>query len=133
MVEDNPADFHLTKLAFGEVGLTDQLLHFTDGALYHDFLHVHGFTHIRFILLDLSLPGLDGYTLLRSLRKETIDCPPVIVFTTSNNVDDIQKCYELGANAFITKPLDINDYFDTIKGICDFWAPAKVFELKLPN
>lgn len=134
IVEDNPADMHLTKLAFGEMGLANQLLHFADGELILEYLRVSDLRDIRYILLDLNLPGMTGFDILLNMKYNIPDFDlPVVIFTTSNNIDDINKAYDLGVNVYLTKPLDINEYFNTIQGVSDFYSVKNIYELKTPN
>ena len=122
IVEDNPADLNLTKLAFGELDISDQLIHFDNGGFFIEYLAVVSAKDVSFVLLDLNLPGLTGFEILKYLREtpEYKDMP-VIVFTTSIDLGHMHKCYKLGCNAYVAKPLDINDYFNTIQRISGFW------------
>lgn len=74
------------------------------------------------VLLDLNMPGMSGFDLLARIRgaQETRTLP-VIVLTTSDNMEDVMKCYELGANSFITKPAQLDELIDVVSEIDRYW------------
>ncbi len=76
---------------------------------------------VDLVLLDLNMPGTSGFEILKEIRHGKRPWQPVIVLTTSAASSDIDKAYELGANAFITKPEDLMMTIDAMRVICDFW------------
>jgi len=78
--------------------------------------------HPDLILLDLNLPGKSGFDLLQTVRNETVFRDvPVVVVSSSKNADDINRAYELAANAYVTKPADPDDYIGMIDATVGFW------------
>jgi len=74
------------------------------------------------ILLDLNMPRMDGCELLATIKQHSeLKLIPVVVFTTSTAQEDVLKCYRLYANCYITKPSDLDQFFQVVTGIVDFW------------
>ncbi len=79
------------------------------------------------ILLDLNLPGTDGREVLEEIKKDPkLKTIPVIVLTTSSDDKDIEKCYQAGANSYITKPVDLHGFFEAIQRLKDFWFEVAI-------
>jgi two-component system, chemotaxis family, response regulator Rcp1 len=125
-VEDNPADVRLTREAFDLCRNLYRLHVVPDGVTAVEFLRRAG----RFasaprpdlILLDLNLPKMDGREVLREIKAdESLRNIPVVVLTTSSATDDIQRAYELHANCFITKPVNVERFFEIISEVERFW------------
>jgi len=126
LVEDNPGDVYLTQEAFREGRLAHRLSVVEDGEDALHFLRNEG-KHERaprpdLILLDLNLPKRDGRELLRDIKSDPrLKHIPVIVLTTSNAEQDIERAYELHANCYLNKPIQMDDFLRTIRSIEDFW------------
>nr|WP_281369245.1 response regulator [Lysobacter penaei] len=129
MVEDNPDDIELTRLAFDEAKVANQLVVAGDGVQALDYLFARGPHADRdphdlpsIILLDLNLPKVDGREVLEAIRAEprtrTI---PVVVMTTSSEPMDIDACYALGANSYIRKPVDFEQFVWAVKQVGLYW------------
>ncbi len=128
LVEDNPADARLVLEAFKESShnLSIQIQVAQDGeeALEYlkkekDFCYA---TTPDLVLLDLNLPKKNGIEVLQEIKEdENLKKIPVIVLSTSNNQDDINKAYQNHANCYLSKPLDFNEFQDLIKVVQDFW------------
>lgn len=126
LIEDNLGDIRLTEEALKEVPDKHQLHVVTDGEEALMYLRGEGKFRERIypdlIFLDLNLPRKDGREVLAEIKKdENFRRIPVIVLTTSEAQVDIEICYNLHANCFVTKPVDINEYIEVIKGIDAFW------------
>jgi CheY-like chemotaxis protein len=126
LIEDNMGDVLLTKEALKELPDKHQLHVVKDGEEALSYLRGEGDFINRadpdIIFLDLNLPRKDGREVLAEIKNdEQFRRIPVMVLTTSEARVDIDICYNLHANCFITKPVDINEYIDVIKGIDDFW------------
>lgn len=126
LVEDNPADVRLTEEAFKEGGILNKLYVAKDGEEALSMLASNGsnsrIPRPDLILLDLNLPRKDGREVLEQIKDdESLKRIPVVILTTSNAQQDILKAYDLHANCYITKPVDLDQFFTVIKSIEDFW------------
>lgn len=127
LVEDNLADVELTKIAFKNQKINTEIVHCEDGKVALDFLKENSTDGLGYVLLDLNMPRLNGLELLKICKQDPmLRRLPVIVFTTSANHDDVQQCYESGANAYVLKPVDLEDFDRTIKAINSFWGDINI-------
>lgn len=127
LVEDNLADVELTKIAFKNQKIGTEIVHCEDGKVALDFLKEHSAEGLGYVLLDLNMPRLNGLDLLKICKQDPLlRRLPVIVFTTSGNDEDVQQCYEFGANAYVLKPVDLADFDKTIQAINSFWGEINV-------
>lgn len=125
LVEDNPQDVDLTLRAFQRRKLANPILVARDGeeALAWIPRWEAGETLPAVILLDLRLPRIDGLTVLRTLKTHAaLRRIPVVVLTTSKEDHDIQLAYDLGANSYIVKPVDFNNFMDVAQQIELYWC-----------
>ncbi len=130
LVEDNLADVELVKISIREFTERIELLHVGDGQELLTFLQGRPLNEIGVILLDLNMPRISGFDVLRYLQSDpALKKIPVVMFTTSSSASDIAKCYDLGAKAFVCKPLDIFDFNHCIHSIVDFWARVNMTAL----
>ena len=126
MVEDNPGDVRLTQEAFKEGKVRNNLVVAFDGVEALNYLRREGeFANaVRpdLILLDLNLPKMDGRELLGEIKEDDdLKRIPVVILTTSKAEEDILKSYNLHANCYITKPVDLDQFINVVKTIEDFW------------
>lgn len=128
LVEDNPGDVRLAREAFDAVDSQVRLTVVGDGSAALDrLLSADGEETPSLVLLDLDLPGPDGQTVLRRFKSEpSLRRTPVVVFTTSNDPADVREIYDSHANAYMTKPCDAEEYFETIQRLEEFWFSAVV-------
>ena len=127
LVEDNVADVELTKIAFRKLELPLEIIHVPDGHELIDLLQEVNFDDIALILLDLNMPKIGGLDVLKIMNGDEEMCKlPVIVFSTSSNEEDVFACYEYGANAYVNKPININEFHKTIAAIAHFWGDINV-------
>ena len=134
LVEDNPGDVRLTKEALKEGKLLNQLTVVGDGVEAPSFLRKEGIyadaLQPELILLDLNLPKKDGREVLAEIKADpNLRRIPVVVLTTSSSEEDILKIYDLHANCYITKPVDLEQFMGVVKSIEDFWVSV----VKLPS
>jgi CheY-like chemotaxis protein len=139
LVEDNPDDEALTLRALKKNNIGNQVIVAHDGAEALDFLlgrgsHAGGDSNVtpQVILLDLKLPKVDGLEVLRQLRaNERTKYLPVVILTSSNEEQDLLKGYGLGANSYVRKPVDFNQFTEAVRQLGLYWlvlneqAPAR--------
>ncbi|WP_408959384.1 response regulator [Natrinema sp. 74] len=126
LVEDNPGDVRLTKEAFKQGRIENDLHVVSDGTEALDFLTQRDdyadAPRPDLILLDLNLPGKDGEDVLEELKDDpALRSIPVIVLTSSRAEEDVVKSYELHANAYLTKPVDPDEFIETVRAFEKFW------------
>ena len=123
LVEDNLADVELVRISIRELENPVELVHVGDGQELLNFLKTAVLSEIAVIMLDLNMPRVSGIDVLRFMHEDPLlKKVPVVMFTTSNSKTDILKCYELGAKAFVCKPLDIFEFNQSIRSIVEFWT-----------
>ena len=123
LVEDNLADVELVRISIRELETPVELVHVGDGQELLNFLKTAVLAEIAVIMLDLNMPRVSGIDVLRFMHEDSLlKKVPVVMFTTSNSKTDILKCYELGAKAFVCKPLDIFEFNQAIRSIVEFWT-----------
>lgn len=126
LVEDNPGDARLTQEALREGKIRNNLHHVKDGVEALAFLKREG-AYVKvptpdLILLDLNLPRKDGRQVLGEIKEDPrLRLIPVVVLTTSEAEKDIVKSYELHANCYITKPVDLEKFIEIVRAIESFW------------
>jgi CheY-like chemotaxis protein len=127
LVEDDPGDVMMTREAFQDYKVQNQLHVVSDGAEAMAFLRQEGDYAGRprpdLVLLDLNLPRMDGRQVLESIKSDPeLASIPVVVLTTSENEDDVLRSYSLHANAYVTKPVDFQRFIEVIRQIDDFFV-----------
>jgi chemotaxis family two-component system response regulator Rcp1 len=134
LVEDNPGDVRLTQEAFLDANKTINLHVAADGVEAMAFLRQTG-VHANaprpdLILLDLNLPKMDGREALAHIKSDaSLKLIPTVILTTSNAEADIVKSYQLQANCYLTKPVQLEAFETLVKSINDFWLT----KVKLPR
>ena len=126
LVEDSPGDVRLTQEAFHGANPSVHLNIATDGAEAMEFLNREGkYTGAPrpdLILLDLNLPKMDGREVLSKIKNHSVlKTIPTVILTTSDAEGDIAKSYQLQANCYLTKPVQLNAFEALVKSINDFW------------
>ncbi len=132
LVEDNPGDVRLTREALHEAKIHNTLNVVKDGVEAMAYLRrEESFTEATtpdLILLDLNLPRKDGREVLAEIKAdETLRRIPVVILTTSEAEEDILKAYDLHANCYITKPVDLDQFIEVVRSIDDFWLTVVTF------
>jgi two-component system response regulator len=129
IAEDDADDRYLFQTAFAEKGIRDSILFVHDGVELLQYLEELFNSNENseqnlpyFILLDLNMPKKDGKEVLGSIKQHPVlKKIPVIVFTTTKNEQEINRCYELGANTYIVKPSSFDSLMHVLQGIRDYW------------
>ena len=134
LIEDDPGDELITREAFEHNKISNTLHVAHDGEEGLDFLYQRGghqdARRPDLILLDLNLPKYDGMQLLEKIKSDPDLCHiPVVVLTTSSAEEDILKSYKLHANAYVTKPVDLDQFMSVVRQIDEFFVQV----VRLPN
>ncbi len=134
LVEDNPGDVRLMKEALKDAKVFNNLSVAGDGEEAMAFLRKEGIyadtPHPDLIMLDLNLPKKDGREVLAEIKADPeLKRIPVVVITTSRAEEDIIKTYNLHANCYVTKPVDLDQFIKVVQSIEDFWLSI----VKLPT
>lgn len=129
LVDDSPRDTEMTLNALQQYNLTNEIITLRDGAEALDYMYRRGEFATRrdldpaVILLDLKMPRVDGLEVLRQLKADPrFKVIPVVVMTSSREDQDLHKCYELGVNAYVVKPLSFQEFVEAVRSLGAFWA-----------
>jgi CheY-like chemotaxis protein len=134
LVEDNPADVRLMREAFREIAVPISLSVVETGGAALRFFHREGeyreAPRPDLVLLDLALPDVHGLEVLAAIKKDpALRRIPAVVFSSSQKRDEVVQAYNLNANSYITKPVELADFIRVVKGVEDFWLTV----VKLPK
>ena len=122
LVEDSLADVELTLEALQDAKVANEVTVVRDGAAALTYLRSEELASPDLVILDLNLPRLSGHEVLAVMKAdEVMRRIPVAVLTTSAADSDVAKTYDLGANCFLTKPVDIEEFTHVVQSIDDFW------------
>ena len=127
LIEDNPGDVRLTREALRDGKVINKLSVVSDGVEALDYLRKKGryagATRPDVILLDLNLPRKDGREVLAEIKADPdLKRIPVVVVTSSRAEEDVLKTYDLHANCYVSKPVDLERFMVVVKSIEDFWV-----------
>ena len=120
LVEDNPDDAALTELALRNWPARLEIAHDAEEAVDYLFGNTHNAP--RLVLLDLGLPDTDGLEVLRRIRQnERTRLIPVVILTSSMAPDDVAASYQMGANSYVLKPVDFDEFSERVRQIGSYW------------
>lgn len=130
LIEDNPNDAELTIRALRKKNITNHILHLRDGEVALDYFFGTGSYNGRdinqkpkVVLLDLKMPKIDGIQVLEKLKSdERTSNIPIVVLTSSKEDPDIKRCYALGVNSYIVKPVDFDSFTRVVTELGMYWA-----------
>ena len=133
VAEDSDEDFEILEYLMRELNVQNPIYRCEDGREILEFLQIDK-NELRppksmpaVILLDLNMPGIDGRQVLTLLKQdEAFQEIPVVVLTTSMNPQDIDFCYQQGANGYLIKPMDMDDLETTIRAFIGFWLEVNI-------
>ena len=128
-VEDSMDDAMLTVRALKKSGFSNVIFHVKDGAEALDFIYCKGVyasrnitDHPKMILLDLKMPKVSGMQVLEKIKSDPdMKTIPVVILTSSKEDPDIKKCYTLGVNSYIVKPVESDNFFQAMKELGLYW------------
>lgn len=129
LVENDVEDIIIARRAYSQVDISNPLIVHRDVGETVDFLDDTRGSPVNspplrpaLILMDLNLPGTDGFSLLNHLKGSHDSCYiPVVVMTTSNSQTDINTCYQLGANSYVIKPIKYGEFVDIMVTVMKYW------------
>jgi CheY-like chemotaxis protein len=129
LIEDSPEDHEVTVRAFKKMSVANPIYRCADGDEALDFLYRRGryrsadsAPRPALILLDLNLPGTDGREVLMEIKSDAdLKIIPVVILTTSGDERDVQRSYAAGANAYMQKPVSLDEFMRVIERIRDYW------------
>jgi len=129
LAEDSAQDAELTLMALGEYRVANEVVHVRDGVQALDYLYRRGAFAMRdqghpaVVLLDLKMPKVDGLDVLRAIKTdEQLKTIPVVMLTSSREETDLARCYNLGVNAYVVKPVSFRQFIQAIKDLGVFWT-----------
>lgn len=129
LVEDSTADAELTVDALREARLINPIVHVEDGADALDYLQRRGRYAERgpgdpaVVLLDIKMPRMNGLEALQKIRADdSLQHVPVVILSSSREESDLARSWDLGANAYVVKPVDVQQFFDAVQTLGQFWA-----------
>ncbi|MCD6518509.1 MAG: response regulator [Anaerolineae bacterium] len=122
LVEDDPGHARLIEKNLRRANITNEIITVSDGQQAVDYLFHEGayregpYSRPLLVLLDLNLPVLDGYQVLKRMRANALTKNvPVVILTTTDDPREVARCYDLGCNVYVTKPVDYNQFSDAIR------------------
>jgi len=129
LAEDNPKDVELTLEAFSGYNLSNRIMVVPDGVEALEYLRYQGKYNNRkngdpaVVVLDIKMPRMDGIELLRNIRSDPkLKMLPVVILSSSREEPDLKKCYGLGVNAYVVKPVQFKDFIEAVRNLGVFWA-----------
>jgi CheY-like chemotaxis protein len=134
VVEDSDEDFEILELLMQQMAVQNPIHRCTNGDTALDFVYQdlsvsqeRAILRPSVILLDLNIPGTDGREVLEQLKQDrSYKEIPIVIFTTSSNPQDIEFCYENGANGYLIKPVDSEELERTVQAFVDYWLQVNV-------
>lgn len=129
LVEDSHADAEMTMDALADANLVNPIVHVEDGVDCLDYLYVRGKWVQRahgdpvVVLLDIKMPRMDGLEVLKIMREDDrMRHIPVVILSSSREESDLARGWDLGVNAYVIKPVDVEQFFAAVRALGRFWA-----------
>lgn len=129
LAEDSPADAEMAVDALKEARLANPIVHVEDGVEAMDYLLRRGAFANReeglpaVLLLDIKMPRMDGLEVLREIRNtEELKRLPVVILSSSREESDLARSWDMGVNAYVVKPVDVDQFFGAVQTLGKFWA-----------
>jgi len=129
LVEDNESDAEMTNRILRKNNIASKLLHLSDGAMALDYLFAEGIyagrqieNKPKVIMLDLKMPKVNGIEVLHRIKSDDrTKIIPVVILTSSKEDPDIKRCYELGANSYVVKPVEFDEFHKAVTNLGLYW------------
>ncbi|MBS7455592.1 response regulator [Coralloluteibacterium stylophorae] len=138
LAEDSPADAEMAIDALNEARLANPIVHVEDGVEALDWLFSRGAFADRgdempaVVLLDIKMPRMDGLEVLRQMRDDPhLRKVPVVILSSSREESDLARSWDLGVNAYVVKPVDVDQFFRAVQTLGQFWAVLNESPLEL--
>ena len=129
LVEDSVADAEMAMDALAEARLANPVVHVEDGVECLDYLYARGAWAYResgdpaVVLLDIKMPRMNGLDVLTAMRAdEKLRRIPVVILSSSREESDLARSWDIGANAYVIKPVDVDQFFEAVRTLGQFWA-----------
>ena len=129
LVEDSHADAEMALDALNDANLANPVVHVEDGVECLDYLYARGAFEGRstgdpaVVLLDIKMPRMNGLEVLTEMRAHArLRRIPVVILSSSREESDLARSWDLGANAYVIKPVDVDQFFDAVRTLGQFWA-----------
>ena len=129
LVEDSMADAEMAMDALSQTHLANPVVHVEDGVECLDYLYARGAWSAResgdpaVVLLDIKMPRMNGLDVLTAMRAdERMRRIPVVILSSSREESDLARSWDLGANAYVIKPVDVDQFFEAVRTLGQFWA-----------
>jgi two-component system, response regulator len=129
LAEDSPADAEMAIDALNGAHLANPVVHVEDGVDCLDYLRSRGAWATRepgdpaVVLLDIKMPRMNGFEVLTAMRAdERLRRIPVVILSSSREESDLARSWDLGANAYVIKPVDVDQFFEAVRTLGQFWA-----------
>jgi CheY-like chemotaxis protein len=129
LAEDSPADAEMAMDALSDAHLANPVVHVEDGVDCLDYLYSRGVWEARepgdpaVVLLDIKMPRMNGFEVLTKIRAdERLRRIPVVILSSSREESALARSWDLGANAYVIKPVDVDQFFEAVRTLGQFWA-----------
>jgi two-component system response regulator len=129
LAEDSPADAEMALDALRDANLANPVVHVEDGVEAMDYLYRRGTFAGRpdgnpsVLLLDIKMPRMDGFEVLKALRDDPqFNAMPVVILSSSREESDLARSWNLGVNAYVVKPVDVDQFFTAVRTLGQFWG-----------
>jgi two-component system, response regulator len=129
LAEDSPADAEMAMDALSDAHLANPVVHVEDGVDCLDYLYSRGTWEGHdsgdpaVVLLDIKMPRMNGFEVLTKMRAdERLRRIPVVILSSSREESDLARSWDLGANAYVIKPVDVDQFFEAVRTLGQFWA-----------
>ncbi len=123
LIEDDPTETFLAVRTLKKIDPAIQVTALHDGAEFTDYLSSQSTSHVTLALMDLHMPRMSGLAFMKGIRTRDQELSfPIVVFSSSEDPEEVSNAYELGVSGFVTKPNKPSDYREALRNIVNFWV-----------